>query len=138
MSKRKHPYLTTFNPYGFNWSLSFTQEQFALVYSGDPSEWITDTAVGITHGHDTAGVASVVIALDRIKDDHVLHGVIAHEAHHLVSAMWRWLGEKAPGEEVHAYMLQWAVEQMSTWVADHRKKILPTTATPQGDTHAIP
>lgn len=136
MSKRKHPYLATFNPYGFKWSLSFTQEQFALVYSGDPSEWITDTALATVHGNDGVGAAAVVIALDRIKDDFAIAGVLAHEAHHLVSAMWRWLGEKAPGEEVHAYMLQWAVEQMAAWVADHRKRNLPTPVTPQGDTHA--
>jgi hypothetical protein len=134
--KAKHPYLATFNPYGFNWSLSFTREQFALVYSGNADEWITDTACGIVHGNDAVGVASVVIALDRIADEHALHGVIAHEAHHLISAMWRWLGEKAPGEEVHAYMLQWAVEQMSAWVADYRVKQI-STATQPGVAHEV-
>jgi hypothetical protein len=68
----------------------------------------------------TNRLAVIVLLSNRLSwNPYSMAGVAAHEALHCVQALWRHIGEKNPGDEAEAYLLQNIVDEIMTVIKDN-------------------
>jgi len=80
--------------------------------------------------HKSGHIASVVFLSDKLSwNPYSVAGVAAHEAMHVVQDLWNHIGERKPGAEAEAYLLQSIVDEIMTFIEEkhpHRKRKVKT------------
>lgn len=68
----------------------------------------SNRANATVHIFDGAGTTTFIVTMDKAKKTSVeqIASLIAHEAVHIVQEMWSVLGERTPGHEAEAYLVQ--------------------------------
>jgi preprotein translocase subunit Sec63 len=90
---------------------AFAKEMKRLDVSG--VEFLaTDHSSATTHMLRAGGVQTYIIAMGSTKGRSIqqIASLIAHEAAHVAQDMWEQLGEKSPGKEAEAYLIQHIVQ----------------------------
>ncbi len=72
----------------------------------------SDHANATTHFLEQDGTLCIIITLQKHKDrtPEQIASLISHEAMHVVQKMWHQYGEKQPGREAEAYLIQYIVQ----------------------------
>jgi hypothetical protein len=78
----------------------------------DPNKF-TIANGGTTHTFtNPKGNLCSLICIDLSSEDNsqaAIAGIVAHEATHVAQELWKWIGEKEPGWEAEAYLIQYIV-----------------------------
>lgn len=72
----------------------------------------SDHANATVHILEKDGALTCIIAMEKGKgrSPEQIAGLIAHEAMHIVQELWSHIGEKVPGREAEAYLIQHIVQ----------------------------
>ena len=92
----------------------FKAEMARLGIDPAPDFVTTDHANATTHFLERRSCLTAIIAMPKPKGDkhspEQIAGLLAHEATHVAQELWRSIGEKRPGDEAEAYLVQHIVQ----------------------------
>lgn len=91
---------------------AFRKEMKRLKMKDGPDFLASDHANASAHYFTHQGKLTVIITIGSTKGrtNEQVAAMVAHEAVHVAQEMWRHLGEKNPGDEAEAYLVQLIVQ----------------------------
>lgn len=111
---KDEPHITYFNMgswpiyVGFTTSPKAFAKEMKRLKCGDVAFLSTTHADATTHFLVKDGSSTCIITMRKAKDKSFEQraGLIAHEAMHVVQELWSNIGEREPGKEAEAYLIQ--------------------------------
>jgi hypothetical protein len=98
---------------GFTTSPRAFQRELRRLKIRESVSFVNAGAGATTHFLERDGQTTTIIAIPPPSKDRPFEqyaGLVAHEAMHAVQEIWRGMGEKEPGDECEAYLLQMIVQ----------------------------
>jgi len=98
---------------GFTTSAKAFQREVKRLKVPEPPKFLaSDRANATTHFLEKDGATTAIITIGKPKgvSFEQYAGLIAHEAVHVAQMLWSDIGEKAPGDEAEAYLVQHIVQ----------------------------
>jgi len=87
---------------------------------------ITGKATTFEFKNKSSGHLAVIIALGDLSwNPYSVAGVAAHESMHAVQALWHHIGEKTPGAEAEAYLIQSLTDEIMEFIEDNHPYTKP-------------
>jgi 4-hydroxyphenylpyruvate dioxygenase-like putative hemolysin len=113
------PHITYFNMGAWPIFVGFTQSRKAFnkemkrLGNKDVRFLASNHASATTHILEKDGTTACIIALGDVKgrSPEQIAGLIAHEAVHVAQELWANVGEREPGKEAEAYLVQQIVQE---------------------------
>lgn len=93
---------------GFTASADAFAKEMKRLSVKEPDRFVNDRANATTHFLENDGTLTCIITLGATKgrSKEQIAAIVAHEAVHVAQELWRHLGERNPGDEQEAYLVQ--------------------------------
>lgn len=95
---------------GFTMSPKAFKKEMKRLAIDDPPSFLGSThANATTHILEKGGTLTCIITMEKQGKDRPIEqiaGLLAHEAVHVVQELWHNIGERSPGSEAEAYLVQ--------------------------------
>jgi hypothetical protein len=112
------PHITYFNMGPWPLYFGFTQSKKAFAkemkrLSIEGVDFLaSDHANATVHSFTSSGCLTCVMTMGKVKDKspEQVASLIAHEATHVAQELWAQIGERQPGREAEAYLVQMIVQ----------------------------
>lgn len=108
---------------------AFRREMKRLKVDGPPAFLLRATADATTHFLEKNGVMTFIVAMRKSgkRAPEQVAGVISHEAMHIIQWLWAELGEREPGKESEAYLMQHIVQccLQEAWATGRERRVTP-------------
>jgi len=115
---------------GFTASEKAFNKEMKRLSVKEPGRFIATThANATTHYFENEGTLTCIITMGSIegRSNEQVASLIAHEAVHVAQELWRHVGEKTPGHEQEAYLVQQIVQEclQDLWKSNMTKRTEP-------------